>query len=110
MGLKVSPRGHPLFFHDGVVRGRRLLPPEGGGQGAVPCPGGIHRKLQHPEMLWNSLISADTGKKGIIMQVNAANLFLLDRANQSKTNGIFTGYARANNQRLIRVVPGAAGI
>ena len=37
------------------------------------------------------------------MQVNAANLFLLDRANQSKTNGIFTGYARANNQRLVQL-------
>lgn len=37
------------------------------------------------------------------MQINAANLFLLDRADQSKTNGIFTGYARANNQRLAQL-------
>ena len=37
------------------------------------------------------------------MQVNAANLYLLDRAGQSKTNGIFTGYARANNQRLAQL-------
>lgn len=37
------------------------------------------------------------------MQINAANLYLLDRAEQSKTNAVFTGYARANNQRLAQL-------
>lgn len=37
------------------------------------------------------------------MQVNAINLHLLDRMDSTKTNAIFTGYARANNQRLTQL-------